>query len=130
MPTSVSIISVDLDPDAIITEEIRELTAQNQEQLGQFQEVQAAVASLKEKKKQAKENPPELQKTIEIHDALVATGASGMLASAIAEMAGCQLSTFALRIKSYLKTQGNQWALTKVKKGKNDFYVLIPFNQE
>lgn len=135
MVTKISIIDIDLGAsvDEIIDDNLARLTSRNSEEIANAVEQGKRVQEYLNRQqiqKQVKEN-----KEAEITKLLAAMEAklldSPMIAADIFTNVSSHIATigaFTARMKTYLRNQGNKYALHRYTKHKCTYYSLIPFN--
>lgn len=137
MATKVSVIEIDLgvDVDSIISENLEALTGKAKQELDTAIELIKQRDELKNKKKNEKDkaNDAITQSIEEAYNKLVGADSDGVLCSDIIDIVSNNIanaSAFTLRMKKFLRDNGNQYTLQRKKIKGNQHYILLPFNKE
>jgi hypothetical protein len=133
--TDVTIIPIDLgDINALIAEDVAELTGKAAETLENAISTQKALQAVRDKKQQEKAAEETALTTLmdAIYQKLVDAGESGALVNDIISQVTPIIATpsaFSLRMKHVLKTKGNPYAMVRKQRKGVAYYIFIPFNQ-
>lgn len=131
----VTVIDIDLgfNINDIITENAEALTSEAKAELDRVITVAKLVQQKKEEKSQEKSQAIDAitQSIAAAYEKLASAGEDGILCSDIMDIVKDHIpntSAFALRMKKYLRDEGNKYALTRKKHKGNQHYVFLPFN--
>ncbi len=127
IPTKVTILVIDLNPQEIINQEITRITTSNQKDIQQAIDEQTKVAAVVTKKQQQENEIDALMQSLSQELTGGELGVDAILASIEGKING--MSAFTLRMKNYLKQRGNKYIMETVGTGKNRRYRLTMFNQ-
>ena len=131
--TAVSIVPVELDEKVseIISEELLSLTQENLEQLETLRNTVLTTVKVRDDKvSQNRVAKDAIQNVLKAAaDRLLCAGELGVPSNEIMGLVRPLIATtpaFTLRMKTYLRTGGNQHVITRIK----DNYILKPYNHE
>lgn len=135
--TKVSIIEIDLgtDIDALIAENVKELTGAAKKELDNAIEIAQQRDALREKKATERQQATDAVTSVMLtaRDELIKAGSEGILCDDVIAIVSDHVpnsSAFTLRMKKILREEGNTYALSRKKHKGKQRYVFTPFNKE
>lgn len=133
--TAISIIQIDLgDINQLIAEDVAKLTGKAAEELDNAISAQKALQVVKDRRQAEKQQAEDAFTTVmtTIYDQLVAAGDAGIPVAEVMTTAATVVTTasaFSLRMKHFLKSKGNQYALLRKQRKGVAIYIFAAFNQ-